>query len=109
MKSYKYLIIGNSAGGMGAMEAIRGIDRDGSMAVISDEEHHVYGRPLISYYLADEIGYDKIFYRPLDFYEKNNIDAILGKKVVDIDFFRFSTPNTPGVLKVANQLLFLVV
>lgn len=30
MKHYKYLIIGNSAGGVGAMEAIREIDRDGS-------------------------------------------------------------------------------
>lgn len=86
MKSYKYLIIGNSAGGAGAMEAIRGIDKDGSMAVISDEEHHIYGRPLISYYLADEIDFDKIFYRPLDFYEKNSIDTILGKEVVEIDF-----------------------
>jgi len=86
MKSYKYVIIGNSAGGIGAVEAIRGIDKDGSMAVISDEAHHVYGRPLISYYLADEIDFDKIFYRPLDFYEENNIDAILGKKVVEIDF-----------------------
>ena len=96
MKSYKYLIIGNSAGGMGAMEAIRGIDKDGSMAVISDEEHHVYGRPLISYYLADEIDYDKIFYRPLDFYEKKNIDAILGKKVVDIDFDKRSVALDDG-------------
>jgi len=86
MKSYKYLIIGNSAGGAGAMEAIRGVDKDGSMAVISDEEHHIYGRPLIPYYLADEIDFDKIFYRPLDFYEKNNVDAILGKKSVEIDF-----------------------
>ena len=60
MKHYKYLIIGNSAGGIGAMEAIRKIDKDGSMAVISDVEHHIYGRPLISYYLADEIDFDKM-------------------------------------------------
>lgn len=85
MRDYKYLVIGNSAGGVGAMEAIREIDKHGSLAVISDEEHHVYGRPLISYYLADEIDYDKIFYRPLDFYEKKGIDAILGRKVLKID------------------------
>jgi len=86
MRNYKYLIIGNSAGGVGAMEAIREIDKDGPLAVISDEEHHVYSRPLISYYLADEIDYDKIFYRPLDFYEKKGIDPILGRKVLKIDF-----------------------
>lgn len=90
MKHYKYLIIGNSAGGIGAMEAIRQIDKDGSMAVISDEDHHTYGRPLISYYLANEIDYDKIFYRPSDFYEKNNIDALLGRRVMQINFDQHS-------------------
>ncbi len=86
MKRYKYLIIGNSAGGVGAMEAIREIDRDGSIAVVSDEKHHVYGRPLISYYLANEIDFDKVFYRPLNFYEKKGVDAILGRKAVEINF-----------------------
>ena len=96
MKHYKYLIIGNSAGGVGAMEAIRKIDRDGTMAVISDEDFHTYGRPLLSYYLANEIEYDKIFYRPSDFYEKNNIAAILGKRVVRIDFDQRSVALDDG-------------
>ncbi len=96
MRNYKYLIIGNSAGGVGAMEAIREIDKDGSLAVISDEEHHVYGRPLISYYLADEIDYDKIFYRPLDFYEKKGIDPILGRKALKIDFDQRSVALDDG-------------
>ncbi len=96
MRNYKYLIIGNSGGGVGAMEAIREIDKDGSLAVISDEEHHVYGRPLISYYLADEIDYDKIFYRPVDFYEKKGIDPILGKKVLKIDFDQRSVALDDG-------------
>jgi NAD(P)H-nitrite reductase large subunit len=96
MRNYKYMIIGNSAGGVGAMEAIREIDKDGSLAVISDEEHHVYGRPLISYYLADEIDYDKIFYRPLDFYEKKGIDPILGRKALKIDFDQRSVALDDG-------------
>lgn len=96
MRNYKYLIVGNSAGGVGAMEAIREMDKDGSLAVISDEEHHVYGRPLISYYLADEIEYDRIFYRPLDFYEKKGIDPILGKKVLKIDFDQRSVALDDG-------------
>jgi len=82
----KYLIIGNSAGGIGAVEAIRKIDKDGSIAVISDEDYHAYSRPLISYYLANEIPYDKLFYRHTNFYEKKNVDAILGRKAVKIDF-----------------------
>ena len=96
MNHYKYLIIGNSAGGVGAMEAIRKIDNDGSMAVISDEDFHTYGRPLISYYLANEIEFDKIFYRPADFYQKNNIDALLGRKVARINFHRRSVALDDG-------------
>lgn len=86
MRRYNYLIIGNSAGGVGAMETIRETDLHGSMAVVSDEDYHVYGRPLISCYLANEIEFDRIFYRPLDFYTKKRIDTILGRKAVKIDF-----------------------
>src|SRR4030043_223762 len=48
----KYLIIGNSAGGIGAAEAIRGVDAVGAIAIVSDEPYPAYSRPLISEYLA---------------------------------------------------------
>jgi NAD(P)H-nitrite reductase large subunit len=86
MNHYKYLIIGNSAGGIGAVEAIRKVDTEGTIAIISDEEYHTYSRPLISYFLAGEIAYDKMFYRRSDFYEKRKVDTILNKKAVKIDF-----------------------
>ncbi len=86
MKKYEYLIIGNSAGGIGAVESIREIDNEGTIAIISDEKYHTYSRPLISYYLADAIDYDKVFYRKQDFYEKKKVDPIFGKKAVKIDF-----------------------
>lgn len=86
MNQYKYLIIGNSAGGIGAIETIRKVDKEGTIAVVSDEKYHTYSRPLISYFLGDEITYDKMFYRKPDFYEKKGVEPILGKKVVKIDF-----------------------
>jgi NADPH-dependent 2,4-dienoyl-CoA reductase/sulfur reductase-like enzyme len=42
----KYLIIGNSAGGIGAAEAIRQVDRSGSITIVSDETYPAYSRPL---------------------------------------------------------------
>ncbi|HGE70711.1 TPA: NAD(P)/FAD-dependent oxidoreductase [Candidatus Poribacteria bacterium] len=86
MNRYKYLIIGNSSGGIGAIEAIRKVDNEGTIAVISDEKFHTYSRPLISYFLADEITYDRVFYRRSDFYEKKKVVPILGKKAIKIDF-----------------------
>ena len=47
----KYLIIGNSTAGVAAIEAIRDVDRKGTIAVVSDEEIFNYSKPLISYFL----------------------------------------------------------
>jgi len=81
----KYLIIGNSAGGIGAAEAIREVDAAGTITICSDEPYPVYSRPLISEYLADPGPVEKYLYRPADFYEKNNIKAMLGEKVERLD------------------------
>ncbi len=80
----KYLIIGNSAGGIGAAEAIRELDKDGTLAIVCDEPCPTYSRPLISEYLAHPQPLEKIFYRGLDFYEKNNIEFFPGVKIVEI-------------------------
>ena len=81
----KYLIIGNSAGGIGAAEAIREVDKIGAITIISDEPYHVYSRPLISEYLAEKWPLERIMFRPPDFYEKNNIHATLGQKAMELN------------------------
>jgi NAD(P)H-nitrite reductase large subunit len=85
LKKYNYVIIGNSAGGIGAAEAIREIDKIGTMAVISDELYHVYSRPMISEYLSEKSDFSRMLYRPENFYDKEDIQAILGVKVEQID------------------------
>jgi len=80
------VIIGNSAAAVGAIEAIRKVDRSIPITVISDEPHSVYSRPLISYLLSGEIKPDQIYYRPKNFYEKNGVQTLLGRRVVKADF-----------------------
>ncbi len=82
----EYLIIGNSAGGIGATEAIREVDREGELIMVSEESYRAYSRALIPYYLAGEIELEKVYYRNVDFYARNNIRVISGKKAVAIDF-----------------------
>jgi NAD(P)H-nitrite reductase large subunit len=77
----KYLIIGNSAGGIGAAEAIRQVDKKGALTIVSDEPYPAYSRPLISKYLTGERNLEEIVFRPLDFYDQNNIIFLPGKKV----------------------------
>jgi NAD(P)H-nitrite reductase large subunit len=80
------VIVGNSAAAVGAIEAVRKVDRSISITVISDEPHSVYSRPLISYLLAGEIKPEQLHYRPKDFYEKNRVRTLLGRRVVKAAF-----------------------
>ncbi len=81
-----YVIIGNGTAAVGTIEGIRVIDKESPITIISDENYHVYGRPLISYMLMGKTTEEKMLcYRPLDFYEKNNVKTILGQKASKID------------------------
>lgn len=81
----KYLIIGNSAGGIGAAEAIRQVDKEGAVTIVSEELYPAYSRPLISKYLAGERDFKEILFRPLNFHTQNNILFLPGKKVTQLE------------------------
>jgi NAD(P)H-nitrite reductase large subunit len=81
----RYVIIGNSAAAIGAIEAIRQHDSSNPITVISDEPHHVYSRPLISYWLGNLVDESKMSYRPDNFYERHGIETMLGTEVTSID------------------------
>ena len=81
----QFIIIGNSAAGISAVEAIRKKDKESKIIVISDEDYPAYCRCLISYYLAGEVKEDKLLYRPEHFYKENNIELLLNKKVSRVD------------------------
>ncbi|MHB1704030.1 MAG: NAD(P)/FAD-dependent oxidoreductase [bacterium] len=81
----KYVIIGNSYAGLSCADAIRRFDKSGEVVIISDENYRAYARPLISYYLEGKTTDETIWYKEDDYYEKNNFDLMLGKKVVSVD------------------------
>jgi NAD(P)H-nitrite reductase large subunit len=81
----QYVIIGNSAAGIAAVEAIRQRDKESKVIVISDEGYSAYCRCLISYFVAGEVKEEKLIYRPENFYKENNLELHLNKKVVRVD------------------------
>lgn len=81
----RYVIIGNSAAGVGTVEGIRQNDKDSEIIIISNEPYHTYSRPLISYLLLGKTTEEKMKYRSDSFYEDNKCQTILSKNVVDID------------------------
>ncbi|HEX3012149.1 MAG TPA: FAD/NAD(P)-binding oxidoreductase [Syntrophomonadaceae bacterium] len=78
----KYVIIGNSAAAVGAVEGIRSRDQDGKIIIVASENHHTYSRPLISYLIAGKIDEHQMYYRPADFYQRNQVEVYLGEKAV---------------------------
>ncbi len=76
-----YVIIGGSAAGINAIEAIRSVDQKGKITLISEEKYSLYSRCLITYYLAGLISEEKLKYRTEDFFKKHKVDAVLGVEV----------------------------
>ncbi len=80
-----YLIIGNSAAGLGAAEALREVDAS-SITIISDEPESAYSRALISYELAGWLPPGATLeLRPPEFFEQKKIRLILGRRAVKIE------------------------
>ena len=101
----KYLIVGNSAGGIGAAEAIREVDKTGSITMISDEPYSSYSRPLISKCLTRERNLDGILFRPLDFYIRNNITSLLRTSVKSLGLESHTAELEDGARIVWKKLL----
>jgi NAD(P)H-nitrite reductase large subunit len=72
----KYVIIGNSAAAVGAVEGIRQVDESGEIIIVANEQHHTYSRPLISYLLLGKVSEESMRYRGSDFYTKNRCTFI---------------------------------
>lgn len=77
-RSTDYLIIGNSAAGVSAAEAIRSYSADASVLILSREPYAAYGRPLISYMIEGKTTEEKMGYKDPDFYTRNNFDTLFG-------------------------------
>lgn len=80
-----YVIIGNSVAAVGAIRGIRKVDAHGHITVLSRENHAAYGRPLISYLLGGTVTEKRMPYLPADFYQKHQVNLLLGAEVVAVD------------------------
>lgn len=101
----KYVIIGNSAAAVGCIEGIREKDKKGSITVVSNEIHHTYSRPLISYLLYGKTDEERMKYRPDSFYEDNGITTMLGRTAVKINPDKKTVELDDGTVLSYDKLL----
>ena len=81
----KYVIVGASAAGIGAVEAIREVDQKGTIAIISDEECPQYSRPMISDLVSGKANFDNMMCREHEFWTENNVQALTGRTAVSLN------------------------
>lgn len=81
----RYVIIGNGTAAVGCVEGIRSVDKAGEITIVSGENHPVYSRPLISYYLEGKTDLERMKYRGDNFYADNGCQVLYGKRAVSLD------------------------
>jgi len=84
----KYVIVGGSAGAVGAVEAIREVDPIGDIVVINDEPTPAYSRPMIADYLSGGVSQEKMLFPAKDFWDNHKVQMKLGKRAVKLDLLK---------------------
>jgi NAD(P)H-nitrite reductase large subunit len=102
----KYVVVGASAAGIGAVEAIRDVDPVGSIAVISEEPCPQYSRPMISEFVSGKADFQKMKCRTDDFWRENDVEAFTGKKAVALNLYEKTVQIENGE-KIAYEKLLL--
>ncbi len=102
----KYVIVGASAAGIGAVEAIRKVDSQGTITVISDEVCPQYSRPMISDFVSGKADFPKMMCREENFWTQHNAQTILDKKAVALDLEK-KTVTLEGGEKIPYEKLLL--
>lgn len=81
----KIVIIGNSAAGISAAEAIREKDKSSQVAIVSKEPFLAYHRPNLLSLLEGKVKERDLYYRSQDFYKNNSLELILEKEVIELN------------------------
>ncbi len=78
MKDYKYVIVGSSIASVSAVKALRKVDADGSLAIISEEANPTYSRPLIYEFLCKKMKEKELNFCESDFFSLFKAEPVLG-------------------------------
>ncbi|HHY04148.1 MAG TPA: NAD(P)/FAD-dependent oxidoreductase [Thermoanaerobacterales bacterium] len=79
------IIIGGGIAALSAAEAFRKIDKDTPLIIFSGEPYYTYYRMRLSESLGKDPSIESLLVKPINWYEKNNIDVALDNQVTSID------------------------
>lgn len=87
METYKYLIVGGGVAGATAAETIRQTDKEGTVAIVSDEPYPLYSRVMLSKptFFLGKIPFDSIYLKKPEWYVENKVAYLTGQKATALD------------------------
>src|SRR5438045_1771994 len=83
-ENISYVIIGNGIAGATAAEILRTEDSAAAITIVADDPFPVYYRPALKDYLGGKVREDKLWARPISYYQARKI-RFLNDQVVTID------------------------
>ncbi|MBU6414954.1 FAD-dependent oxidoreductase [Patescibacteria group bacterium] len=81
---YHYCIIGGGIAGVTAAETIRERDREGTIAIVSDETVPLYSRVLLPAYVKGDVERTRLNLRAIADFEKKEIFLFFGRKATRV-------------------------
>lgn len=87
METFQYLIVGGGVAGATAAETIREHDPAGTIGLVNEEPYTLYSRVMLSKpgFFLEKIPFDSIWLKNQEWYQKNNVTFLGGKKAVGLD------------------------
>jgi NAD(P)H-nitrite reductase large subunit len=85
MSNLRHVIIGASAAGLAAVEAIRRADKDCPITVVSKEPMPLYSRVGLTHFIAREVGYDGMRMRDDGYFERMTVRGVMGVAALSVD------------------------
>ena len=86
MDNFPIIVVGAGQAGLQMVESVRRGGYDGRLTLIGDEDYLPYQRPPLSkQYMSEDMSDERLLFRPADYYEKKDVELILGAQVSAID------------------------
>jgi 3-phenylpropionate/trans-cinnamate dioxygenase ferredoxin reductase subunit len=102
----KYLLAGGGVASSSAVEAIREVDREGSILLVGQDVMRPYHRPPLSKgFLQRHKTRADLFVHALDWYERNQVELRTGRRVEHLDVVRMAATMSTGETISFDRLL----
>jgi phenylglyoxylate dehydrogenase epsilon subunit len=85
MPDTKYLIVGSSHAGLAALDAIRMVDSEGPITLLSKEDTLPYSPTVLPYVFSGMADSDRVFLRDASFFKEMGVDFLKGATAVELN------------------------